>query len=158
LQPILARLKAFWHAGGLLGEVAGDEELRRFEADLGAELPAVVRAYYTTVGGTGASCDEACITFFSLAETESLRALSERHGGSPDYTRLRPEEATRHHLVLAEYLIWSHVYVVDVRRPSAPVYWCCGGTIEPLASTFEEFLEAYLADVRTVLLPPEPRG
>ncbi len=55
--------------------------------------------------------------------------------------------------VFAEYLLWSHVYLIDVVSPEGEVWWACGEQRYSIADRFDTFLEAYVRNPEQILFP-----
>jgi hypothetical protein len=120
---------------------ATPDEVDGFEKRHGIELPSDFKDYLLIAGGMpeGRTDDD-------MLEFASLETLNnENRWTSPD--------STRKMRTFADYLIFSHWYLIDLGHNSdrgAVFATHDGDEFVKLAPTFKEFIEAYLADPERV--------
>ena len=152
IVELLARLGHHWRAQGLepAPGVSADEILR-FEAQAGVRLPADLRTYFETFNGlTDSAMDGELISFWPLARVRSVVAeLNHQEAVAPDGRAL---------YCFADYSIWCNAYAVrlsDVTRAETDVVAVYSGVdLIPVASTFADFLRAYLGPTPHSVLHP----
>jgi hypothetical protein len=150
---ILDALKAHWAAQGIAsGDPAPAADLASFEARYRVRLPPALRGYFAEVNGIRRTVafetemDEDMIRFWPLDE---VRPLSDEWPESP----VARDAASL--FVLADWSIagWFYVARLSEAETMAPICIVDGG-LNPVADSFEAFLERYLTRDLTVLFPP----
>lgn len=115
---------------------ASAQQLSQFEEQVGTKLRPDIRQYFAAVNGMEENeMDTDHIRFWPL---EEVKPLSEDINApeSPEY---------KGYYLFADYLLWSHIYAVDLSTAGSGSIVMVGGK-EPrqVASSFAEFVRLYL--------------
>ena len=153
---ILASLSARWTAAGIAhGTGASDDDIAAFESRYGVVLPADLRAYFATVNGTAVGAygmqDEHLLGFWQLSEVQSFaEILDGDRATAPDTGRT---------FAIADHSIWVYGFGVQLSdNPGAPtpIVVDIGSPFHRVASSFTDFIAAYLRNDTDVLYPDPP--
>ena len=153
----LDALKAYWAAQQISsGDGAPAAELASFEARYRVRLPPALRAYFAEVNGIRrtvafqAEMDQDLIRFWPLDEVRPLSVECPENPAPQDADSL---------FVFADWSIAGWFYVVRLSKAEilAPTYIVDDERLNPVAGSFGEFLERYLARDPAVLFPPADR-
>ena len=153
---ILASLLARWTATGIAhGAGASDADIAAFESRYGVVLPTDLRAYFATVNGTAVGAygmqDEHLLGFWQLNEVRSFaEILSGARATAPDAGRT---------FAIADHSIWVYGFGVQLSdNPDAatPIVVDIGSPFHRVASSFTDFIAAYLRNDNDVLYPDPP--
>jgi hypothetical protein len=158
-HELALKLKAYWQSVGVsIRPGVSEEALREFEAAHQVALPEEFQSYLRVVDGMeDGDTDTQPSEWFALQRINSIPEDLVQFAGIPDYRAIvdtleKPDEW----YVFIQYLIFSHVYAVRFtpsQSLTTPVIWICGSSHRPIADSFTEFLEAYLADPETEIFP-----
>lgn len=136
-MSIYEMLRAKWlEAGIAVQDGIAPAALDRLEKKRQISLPSEFKDYLLTVNGMqDGQVDEDLISFLSL-ETIDQEA---------NYKEISGNEAE---LVIAEYSIYSHTYVMRISRNGdrSPVFVTDGEHEKRIAASFKDFLSEYLAN------------
>jgi len=136
-MSIYERLKAKWLEAGIAGKDAvAPATLDRFEKKRRVLLPSEFKDYLLRVNGMQeGQVDEDLISFLSL----------ERIDQDANCKEISTNEVE---LVIAEYSIYSHTYVMRISRSDdrSPIFVTDGEHERPIAASFKDFLSQYLAN------------
>lgn len=151
VPAFLVRLVERWAEQGIRSDGgAGEDAIQAFEAGYGVRMPEDLRAYFRHVGGVrmdgeSPALDQDLIRFWRLEDVETLASS------------WVPAPDARSWFVTADYSIWVWAYVIRLSAdPSAaaPVAVSFGSAeLLPVADSFEEFVEKYLARDPLVISP-----
>jgi hypothetical protein len=116
------------------------EAIENLERNHGVKLPTEFRTYLAQVGGmVEGVTDEQLIAFLSIDEVE--QELKAKH-----------DDPTVIEITFAEFSIYAHYYFLRATNvgDELGVYAADGTNEKKLASSFREFIEAYLTDAERV--------
>jgi hypothetical protein len=143
------RLADYWRRCGLdVPPGVPEEAIQAFETKYGVMLPADLRAYFLTADGSGEDVDADLHSFWSLAE---LRPVHE------ELAETKPDRFSYPGcFVFADHCFSLCDYAVRItadKEFSGPVYRVMGLEVpaEPMAASFGEFVESYLADPKSII-------
>ncbi len=110
-------------------------------------MPADVRAYFENMDGQGEDMGSNLFRFWPLSEVKPVsEELSDIHSDRFDFPGC---------FVFADYFIWSWGYAVEMGSSShtgGAVYCIAGkGHNRKIASSFAEFIRAYMTDHLSIL-------
>lgn len=135
-ESVGAQLAQRWKAAQLkIRGGASAKQLSQFENQFDAKLGPDIRAYFQAVDGMEKNeMDADHIRFWPLAEVKPLDA-----------------EQYRDYYLFADYLLWSHIYAVDLSPVGSGGIVLVGGK-EPrrVASSFAEFVRLYLEKPKAI--------
>ena len=135
MKTLYKRLRDTWLSSGLsVNEGALPEAIDRLEKKRLIKLPRQFRDYLLEVGGMADGQTDLSLTSFL-----SLDAIDKELGKVEHVGDLI-------NLIFAEYLIYSHYYTLRATRDGLRigVYAADGSNEIRLASSFDEFIDAYL--------------
>jgi cell wall assembly regulator SMI1 len=157
----LATLRERWTAARIAYDrPATDADVAAFETRYGVVLPSDIRAYFTTLNGTANGKygiqDEYLLGFWHFDEVRSFAELSEGSGAATS-----EQERT---FAIADYSIWVHGFGIQLSAdPGAPTpvvvdfgspyQGVAGAPYQRVASSFSDFLDAYLRGDQDVIYP-----
>ena len=148
-MDVYRRLANYWRGCGLNVPPGVDlNAIRAFESKYGLTLPADLRAYFSMADGSGEEMDEDLYRFWSLAEFKPVHEeLSDVNSDRFSYPGC---------FVFADHCISCWDYAVKITQgftDSGPVFRVTGGPVpgEPMAATFVEFVESYLAGPSNII-------
>ena len=149
MAEIFVKLKEFWSKQEIkLRPGLSPVALAKFESQLKLPLPNDLREYFLFADGFDGGMDNECISFLPMEE-----AVRESVIWSP------PGERTAPFFAFADFLISSHVYMIDLEDVSngwSSVYVVYDNKpdwIRKVADTFSDFLLGYMANDYSVLFP-----
>lgn len=139
---VFDRLRNHWMTASVpLAEPATCGDIEALERRHGVAIPPDFREYLLVAGGMPVGVmDEQLLSF------ASLEALGDESRWSPGGSGLE-------RLAVADFLLFSHWYVIEVgpEPGSGPVFGTHDGEeLIQVAPTFTDFIEAYLADPERV--------
>lgn len=151
-ETTIDAVRTRWAADGILApNRASPTEIATFEQRYGVALPAALRYYFETVNGTnigayGMEDGENLMGFWHL---DQVRTFAEETTGAahPDANRT---------FVIADHSIWVFAFGVQLSADPgapAPIVTDCSPALHSVASSFVDFLDAYLRDDAAVLFP-----
>ncbi len=155
MSDLIERLKAKWIADGLtLRPGASTEALGAFESRYGVVLPPAFRSYLAAVDGMTEDqdrdwpSDRHSFCFWGLPALLSVRDYcSYQMPGDP--TGREGADWTDRWFPFADFLIHSHAYAIrltaDPNDGGTVCLWDFGQERYPVAPSFEDFLDIYLA-------------
>jgi hypothetical protein len=137
-------------------------QVESFEDSHLVRLPPDLRAYYATIDGMEEG--EADPDMFSFLPLKAVSAVPEElayFGGIPNYREIVKSLAEPHRwFVIVDYLLTSAVYAIRLSATDEPasVLWIGSGKHHRMAaSSFSNFLEAYLANPPSPSVAPDSR-
>jgi hypothetical protein len=136
-MSIYEMLRAKWlEAGIAVKDAVAPAALDRFEKKHRVSLPSEFRDFLLTVNGMqDGQVDEDLISFLSLEAIDQEANCKEISANEVE-------------LVIAEYCIYSHTYVMRISRSGdrSPVLVTDGEHEKLIAASFKDFLSQYLAN------------
>lgn len=163
MSILIEQLKGYWASTGVkLGSGVAEKEIEAFEAKYGIYMPEDFRNYFRLIGGMekeGESDDSAT----SFWPSESIKSVPERlvqFAGIPDYSRVTENlKEPQFYFVFADWMMWSQVYAIRLtakRDDENHMMWICGSEhCYIIAKSFSEFINNYLQDPESILVPKE---
>ncbi|HEY5314454.1 MAG TPA: SMI1/KNR4 family protein [Pirellulales bacterium] len=141
-MTIFERLRTEWlKADTVVNGGADPRAIAAFESKHRVTLPLEFKNYLLTVNGMAeGATDEDLVSFLSLDAIDR------------ELTDSQPPAAFRD-VMFAEYLVYSHVYVLRIAASceQSPVLAADGEHQRLVSDSFMEFIEAYLANRKTVV-------
>jgi hypothetical protein len=148
---LIERLKSHWSQSGIkVRPGVPPQQIEAFESRYQVSLPLDLREYFTTVDGMEDedTFDSDMFSFLQLHAVRSLPDVLGEHGQiSVHHEIMRSLPDPHRWFVIVDYLIGSALFAIRLSPivESNPVLGYCG-PYQIVASTFSDFLEAYLTD------------
>jgi hypothetical protein len=137
VDAMMPMIRAEWERhGATLRAGVTDAEIGDFQRKRGVELPEDVADFFRAVDGMNeGDCDQLGVRFWSLDE---LRPVVEELPATDGHT-------FKGYFVFGDYSMWAHGYAVRLDRIANDVIIVGGQNPIPIAPSFREFLQLYLA-------------
>jgi hypothetical protein len=159
MNLLTERLRNYWSSTGVnLCSGASRQALKSFESTYGIRLPEDFHDFISTIDGMeDGYSDNNMVSFWPIDGIKSVPEKLITFAGIPDYSRIanRLREPDSY-FVFADFLIWSHVYAIKLRSKLGEknqVLWICGSEYRKIAESFSDFLQRYLDDPESLLIP-----